>query len=72
MALTPEEIHNRHHYHKPNETTIPMYETNNKLFEQVAIHIEDALPECREKALVHTKLEEARMWANAAIARNVR
>jgi hypothetical protein len=28
------------------------------------------LPECREKSLAITKLEEASMWAKAAVARN--
>ena len=30
----------------------------------------DNTPNCREQSLAVTKLEEAMMWANAAIARN--
>jgi hypothetical protein len=32
--------------------------------------ISDYCPDSREKSLAITKLEEATMWANAAIARN--
>jgi hypothetical protein len=37
---------------------------------QLADHLNDLLPEGREKALAITKLEEVMFWANAAIARS--
>jgi hypothetical protein len=38
---------------------------------QLADHLNELLPEGREKALAVTKLEEVMFWANAAIARSV-
>lgn len=38
--------------------------------ESLALVINDICPDSREKTLSLTKLEEAIMWANAAIARN--
>ena len=38
---------------------------------QLADHLDELLPEGREKALAITKLEETMFWANAAIARNI-
>lgn len=35
----------------------------------LAAHLNDLLPEGREKSLAITKLEETMMWANAALAR---
>jgi hypothetical protein len=37
---------------------------------QLADHLNDLLPEGREKSLAVTHLEEVMFWANAAIARN--
>lgn len=37
---------------------------------ELADHLDDALPEGREKSLAITKLEEVMLWANAAIARS--
>lgn len=37
---------------------------------QLAYLIDDSCPDSRERSLAFTKLEEAVMWANAAIARN--
>jgi predicted DNA-binding helix-hairpin-helix protein len=37
---------------------------------ELAELIEACCPDSREKSLAHTKVEEATMWANAAIARN--
>lgn len=36
---------------------------------RLALHLNDLLPDGREKALVMTHLEDAMMWANAALAR---
>lgn len=36
----------------------------------LALHINDNIPEGREKSLAITHLEEVMFWANAAIARN--
>lgn len=68
--LTDEEIHKRHSYQKPTELAAEMHNTVNGLTEDLAMRMETILPEGREKALVHTHLEEARFWANASIARN--
>lgn len=37
---------------------------------RAAEYLSDNLPDCRETSLAVTKLEEAMMWANAAVARN--
>lgn len=37
---------------------------------RLADHLNELLPEGREKALAITKLEEVMLWANAAIARS--
>jgi hypothetical protein len=37
---------------------------------ELAEEITRSCPECREKSLALTKVEEAVMWANAAIARH--
>lgn len=37
---------------------------------RLAEELDAILPEGREKSLAMTKIEEAMMWANAAIARN--
>lgn len=65
------DIKNRFMYHPPKHEGIALLHTEvrNRL-ESVAHFFNHQLPEGREKSLAITHLEEAMMWANAAIACN--
>lgn len=65
-----ERIENNFTYHAPEKEQIEKYNeirSNGKDFAYV-LHFN--CPESREKSLAMTNLEQAIMWANAAIARN--
>ncbi|MDX9972524.1 MAG: hypothetical protein RBU21_05975 [FCB group bacterium] len=49
---------------------IARYERMRQKGLELAEEITRSCPECREKSLALTKVEEAVMWANAAIARH--
>lgn len=55
-------------YRKPTEQTIPKFELIQQKTLELARLVNDECPESREKALALTHLQDARMWANAAIA----
>jgi hypothetical protein len=57
-------------YHSPKKGQPERYENIRDTARHLALLINDSCPESREKSLAFTKLEEAVMWANAAIARN--
>lgn len=57
-------------YHAPKEGQNLKYGMIRKDAKSLAYLIDELAPSSREKALALTKLEEAVMWANAAIARN--
>ena len=57
-------------YHSLNDGQVAKCELLRAKAKVVAYAIEGACPSSREKSLAMTKLEEAIMWANAAIARN--
>lgn len=57
-------------YHAPTEEQAVKYVNIRNTAKQFALLIEACCPDSREKSLAFTKLEEAVMWANAAIARN--
>lgn len=68
-----EEIANRFAYHPPkNAAAVKAHEQVRTMLGALAQTLDELLPDDRprEKALVSTHLEDAMMWANAAIARS--
>ena len=63
-------IENNFVYHKPFGDQLDRYVSIRDKAKELALHINNTCPDSREKSLAMTKLEEAVMWANAAIARN--
>jgi hypothetical protein len=63
-------IDNNFTYHPPFGTQAARYEELRELAKGLAASYLEHCPESRERSLALTKLEEAVMWANAAIARN--
>lgn len=67
--LTDAEMDERCVYHPPTPRAVELHDTVNGAVRALMGFFND-LPDGRELALAMTKLEEARHWANAAIARN--
>ena len=69
------EIHNRidndFGYHKATSQTGPMHDDVRTYVKQLAHWLVDHTPAGREQSLMLTALQEAQMWANAAIACNL-
>jgi len=64
------DLEHRFAYHPPrNAVTVCKHEEIRSEMLRAALVVEETCPEGREKSLAITKLEEAMMWANAAIAR---
>ncbi|SKM81285.1 Uncharacterised protein [Mycobacteroides abscessus subsp. massiliense] len=63
------DINNRFDYHRPSDAKVQVHEAVRTGASALAHQLDAVLPPGREKALAMTKLEEALMWANAAIAR---
>jgi hypothetical protein len=70
MTLAGAEIRNRVTYHAPSPEGILKHAALSDGFALLMGEIDELVPEGREKALVFTKLEEAKMWASAGVARN--
>lgn len=68
--MTIEELVNRFTYHAPREDQVERYEEIRAKGLLFALEVYSSCPDSREKSLAMTKIEEAVMWANAAIARN--
>ena len=70
MMLTSEEIKNRVTYHAPSQEGVETHAALSGIFIDVMHKIDALVPDGREKALVFTALEGAKMWASAGVARN--
>lgn len=63
-------IENNFIYHPPKPGQPEKYMKVREKAKELAYTFDELCPNSREKSLAMTKLEEAVMWANAAIARN--
>ena len=68
--MDPKRFENTYTYHAPKGDQTARYAKLRAKARELAELIEACCPDSREKSLAHTKVEEATMWANAAIARN--
>lgn len=65
-----DDLEKRFTYHPPKNDQAKQYDVIRKHMLDIASFLDAYIPDSREKSLAITKLEEATMWANAAIARN--
>ena len=70
MPLEKPELERRFTYHAPKGNQTQRYEDIRQWGWHLAVFIDENCPDSREKSLAITNLEQAIMWANAAIARN--
>jgi len=63
-------VENNFTYHSPKGDQQERYVSLREAGKTLAMVILHTCPDSRERSLAITKLEEAIMWANAAIARN--
>jgi len=66
--VTREQIINNLSYHPVTDETKPQFEMNRASVRELALDWEARLPAGRHKSLAQTALQEALMWANAAVA----
>lgn len=70
MAIDKKALERNFTHHPPSGPKIVLHEKIRNDVKVIALYMADNIPESRELSLAITKLEEAVMWANAAVARN--
>lgn len=68
--MTLAEIRDRFTYHPPSTEGVKRHEALSTNFASLAEVVDETCPDGREKSLAMTKLEEAKFWASAAVARD--
>jgi hypothetical protein len=68
--MTQSDLDNRFTYHAPKAGQPERYESIRSQGKILASLVESECPQSPEASLALTKIEEAVMWANAAIARH--
>ena len=68
--MTNAEIINRFVYHAPSTEGVKRHADLSAAFVELALVVDRICPFSREKSIVLTKLEEAKFFASAAVARN--
>lgn len=66
--LNRPEIERRAGFHPATDATAPVFEANRAAVIELMVQWDETLPPGRELALAMTALQEALMWANAAVA----
>jgi len=64
------ELRDRFHYHAPSAEGIKTHAKLSAEFTSLAQTVAELVPVGRERSLALTKLEEAKFWASAGVARN--
>ncbi len=67
---TLSELNERFEYHAPKVDQVPRYNAIRAKARELALLIVTSSPKSREQALALTHIDEAMLFANAAIARN--
>lgn len=67
---TDGEIIDRLSYHPANALTAPLHDDIRNAHMELALALNAALPESREKSLALTSIQESMMWSNACVARH--
>ena len=70
MTISADDLETRFTYHPPSEAKVITHMMIRKHGQSFAEFINEEVPDSREKSLAITKIEEAVMWANAALARS--
>lgn len=67
---TQEDLNNRFRYHAPKSNQPERYVAIRDKAKELAELVVSLTPKSREQSVALTQIEDAAMWANAAIARN--
>ncbi|HEY2066340.1 MAG TPA: hypothetical protein VGG84_10315 [Gemmatimonadaceae bacterium] len=70
-AASSADLAHRYDYHAPTAEAVALHEQLRGRCLMLADLFDQQLPPSREKSLAQTNLEDALMWANAAVARHI-